>query len=516
MSPRLSRLARLLLARLLLARLPRRLAGSALAGSALAGLLAAPVRAQDVPRQDALRVTAGPDAPGATLTGWAHGRRLLVLDRVHNLGDDFGFDRGLFRHVMPDMDREYVLDQLVYRFTPAAAARWQAGRAGPAPTGGLRIRAGSIARTRWAFVTDLAQRVDLGPHDALAIDVRLQEDPAAERAFLELSYAHAFSARHRAGVRHTFSRYKPDFDASLFYRLALPRWGAGGAEVTLDNAYNDFIVNLLGVSARDQDLLRTYDRPPLLLQADWATPPDRRLRAEVAGGWRPAVTVRYASQTDDGLAYRDREGVRYVGALVEARLARTPDARLTGGLLLTHDRATLRRTGATDATPSAYRTEQAFTRAGAYLLGAWRFLHGEASYARVRYVDRQTGTNFTLSSVDRAFRFPDARHAVQARATADLGGPRHAGAYLGLEYAAVVRSVDRAADELLTEQFKPGDFYWTGPSNYRAAVLTGYRWARGSLLVGVGIDLDNDDLPPGIPDSPGRFDNGYGRLTIFW
>jgi hypothetical protein len=74
----------------------------------------------------------------------------------------------------------------------------------------------------------------------------------------------------------------------------------------------------------------------------------------------------------------------------------------------------------------------------------------------------------------------------------------------------------RLEDSLTMTRAWTGEWISSGRNNDRLAVTLGYDFGRGSVTLGVGYDVDNDDLPPGIPDSPGRFDNGFGRLAVYW
>lgn len=464
----------------------------------------APAAAQPAASDTTTPAVSSASAPRLTLADWALNRRRLLLDRLHNLGSghfdrEVHYGRGVFRHLTPAMDREYALDMLSYRFPPAATHRWhQADR-------GLRVRIGSTERSTWAFVTDLKETVSFGGPHRFTIDARLQEDGRARRTFLELGYRYAFTPRHEVGVQHTFSRYKPDLDVTAFYRADGLRWGSARVDLTLDNAYNNFVYSTLGVSAREEDILRIYNTPPVVARAQLTTPARYPVRVELHAGWRPEVTADFMSQTDPGFRYQDGEAAHYASAL-----ATYSWRTATVGLFYQRDQSSLTRQGGGNVR-SSYRSEQRLSRYGVVAAGTWRDWQANLWYAIERYADRQTGTNFSLSTVNGLLDYWEDRHTAQIRLRYAPGR----GVQAGLKCTAYVRDLDPPESRYLTRQWT-GQYFSAGPSNYRLTPLLGYQWSRGSVIVGIGYDLDNDDLPPGIPDSPGRFDNGYGRLTVYW
>ena len=423
-----------------------------------------------------------------TLHSWADRRRLLLFDRFHQTGDRT-YDRGVFRHITPRMDREYALDMLVYQFSGLEDDAWHRADSG------MRIKAGSIERDLWAFVTQIKNRVALTPSSTVTLNAWLREDAQAFGSLLELGYEYSFSERHHLGVRHTFSQEKVDFDISARYRFVHPTWGSAMLDVTAENPYNNLIFSTLGIAAEDREVIRVYPSPPLMGHLSVQTAPHLPYRAEFHAGWRPATDADFTSQTNDAFRYTDTEAAHYVGGTVSYRYR-----GLTAGLLYQRDYATLTRQGTGADVSSQYTTTQRMRRYGGFVAGEYGPWRGDVWYTIVDYVDEQEGRNFQLSTIDRAFRFDDDRRGVRLRGFFEPSG----WPFIGVEYAGLIRSLDRATDNLLTRQWKTGSFYWTGPSNYRLNLLWGYRWSRGSVATGVGIDTDNDDLPEGIPDTPDR------------
>jgi hypothetical protein len=459
------------------------------------------------------------------MAGWIHRHRVHVLDRSHSYGgwmysrDAYGFgtpiennnrqidaealelyDRGVFRHLTPNMDREYGLDVWGYRFTGQSSYRWT-----QAPNG-MRIYAGSIERTTGAIVTQIKQAVPLGGAHHFDVRAQLQQDATARRALVDLGYRWQITDAHAVGARHTFTEYKADLDATLFYQFARPDLGTARLSVTAQNLYNDFLYGTLGTAREDELLVRTYGTRPFLLSLTLTTPLQYRLRGEVHASVQPQSELRLTAQATPDFRFRQTESLSFLSALVEYQFP-----YVTAGAFYRRDFNRRRRVGASGAVRADYTATQTTGTVGGYLLARWRTLSAEVWGMYTRYRDHQTGTHFGLSTLEGPidYREPHRRGKVRVKYEPATSGPS-----LGLEYLFLARP--RVEDGgRMTRQWS-GEYLTVGSSNYRLALLAGYEFGRSSLTLGVGYDLDNDDLPPGIPDSPGRFDNGFGRLTIYW
>lgn len=437
--------------------------------------------------------------PHLTLDGWASERRIQVLDRRHAYGDRT-YDRGYFRYITPDMDREYALDMISYRFNPEEAYAWQQ------IDNGIRIRAGSIVRAEWALVTDFKHRADIGDGHTLSVDGRLQQDPQAQRSLLEFTYDWEFADRHHAGVRHTFTQYKPDIDPSFYYQFGDARAGHVRAEITILDAYHDVIFSSLGVSEKDEDFTRNYRRNPYLLQLALATPRRYRVRGEVRAAWQPESELAYTGIDDPDVQYRDEQALHYAGALLEV------DAGpVTTGLILVHDRSALARVGERTVT-SDYTNEQRMKRGGGFVMGAWGDVRGEAWFFLEDYYDRQHGSDFSLSTIGRAMDWTEYRKNLRLRV---FYTPNPTGWYTGVEYISLTRRLGEAPWIMGNEWTR--HWYELAPTNSRGALLVGYRFARGAVSFGVNYDVDGDETYKSPPDyAKKRFDNGFFRFSLTW
>lgn len=458
------------------------------------------------------------------MLGWVHRHRTLILDRSHSYGgwmfsrDEYGFtsplrsdrqidahalalyDRGAFRHLTPKMDREYNLDRLVYEFTGQATAQWRR-----APNG-VRTYAGSIERTTGAIVTQLKQNISLAADHELDVNAHLQQDPSGRRALLTLGYRWNLTDEHTVGARHTFTEYKADLDATLFYQFSRDHLGTARLGVTVQNLYNDFLYGTLGVPAQDELLIRTYEKQPILLSGTVTTPERYRLRGELHVSVQPQSRMRLTAQNTPDFQFRDEESLHFLSSLLEYQFP-----YVTAGAFYRRDRSALHRYGSSTNVQADYTSTQTTQTVGGYLLANWWHLHAEAWGTYTQYRDHQTGDHFGLSTLDGPIDYRDPHRRLKVRVTYE---PESVGPTAGLEYLFFQRpNLENGAQ--MTSQWT-GEWFVLGRNNYRLALLLGYAFERGSVTLGVGYDLDNDDLPGDIPDSPGRFDNGFGRLTIYW
>jgi hypothetical protein len=416
------------------------------------------------------------------------------------------YDRGVFRYLTPDMDREYALDMWAYQFTGHAAYRWHR------TASGLRAYAGSIERTTGAIASTIKQAIPINERHTFDVRGVLQQDGTGRRALLNVGYAWQVADGHTVGARHTFAEYKADLDATLYYRYQHPRYGRVRAGVTFLDLYNDFLYTTLGVPAEDELLKREYGRKPFLLSVSVTTPARYRLRGELHASVQPLSEMRLTALNTPTFRFQQDEQLYFMAGMLEYRFP-----YVTVGAFYRRDRHRTRRVGmsATDGETvrSDYTATQTTGTAGAYVLADWWKLQVEAWGMLTSYRDRQTGDAFALSTVDGPIDYREPRRSAKLRVLYEPLRPGP-GPRIGLEYLALQRP-DLQDSARMTRQWT-GEFITLGSSNYRLALLLGYNFGSGSVTLGVGFDTDNDDLPPGIPDSPGRFDNGFGRLAIDW
>lgn len=436
----------------------------------------------------------------ATLAGWANRHRRMAMDQRHAFGD-LTYDRGVFRHITPNMDWEYGLDMNTYRFSPLETSAWTQVE------NGLRLRVGSVVRAEWAFVTEVKQVISLAPDHTLRFDATLQQDGAAQRSLIEFTYNWNVSGVHHAGVRHTISEYKPDLDASFYYQYGTSQTGRIRAEMTVLDTYHDFIFQTLGVADKQEDFVRSYSQQPYMGQITVETPRRFPLRAEVYAAWQPKSELIVQSNMDPAHRYRDQEAFHYVGALLEYRAG-----PVTGGLLFQRDKSSLDRLGLRSGVTSDYDTAQRLQRGGAFLMGTWGPFVGEAWFFLEHYYDRQEGTDFELSTISRSMDYGDRRKDARVRVSYR---PPSTGWYGSLGYLSLERDLGEGSSIMGNEWRN----HWPvlNPFNNRLVGTVGYRFDQGAVELGMNFDLDGDIT---YKDDPGtsktRFDNGFIRFVTSW
>ena len=461
----------------------------------------------------------------ATLADWVQSRRLRVLDRSHGYGgwmfsrNAYGFgtprqnnerqidaqtlelyDRGVFQHLTPDMDREYALDMWAYQFSLRQAFRWHT-----APHG-VRMYAGSIERTTGAVVTDVKQAVSTDGNHGFEVQARLQQDAVARRALVRIGYQWDVGQGHAIGAHHTFAEYKADLDAQLYYQYQHASWGRVRAGLTFQNLYNDFLYGTLGVSVSDELLLREYGRKPFLGSIAYVSPPQYALRGEVYASGQPLSEMRITAHNTPDFQFQQDEQLYFVAGLLEYALP-----FVTTGVFYQRDMSRLHRVGSSEDVRADYTTRQTTRTIGTYVLADWWKLQMDAQLLLSMYRDRQTGTDFGLSTVDRPVDFRETRRGghLYVRYTPAPGWP-----FIGVNYLTLHRP--RLEDSVVMTREWTGEWLTYGQNNDRLAVTLGYDFGRGSITLGVGYDTDQSDLPPQESGPPPRFDNGFGRLIIYW
>ena len=443
-----------------------------------------------------------------TLQGWRESRRRLVLDRRHSIGGRL-YDRGIFRHITPKMNREYAHEMLVQRFSSEAFARRRRSQ------NSLLLRFGSVRRDLLAVVGQLRSRVPLSANHALTVDAVLQQDGQATRPFLEVGYTWMFGSHHALGVRHTFSEYKRDLDPTVRYEYSHRRLGTAAAAVTVQNLYSDLIDQKLGIDPNDRDIIRDYVRQPYLLSFSYTSPDQFPLRGELAGAVQPVSEAIYRSRKRPGYRYRDERQLHFLGALLEYRFS-----TFSGGLFYKRDASWLRRMGLGEEVSSDYTAQQQFQRFGVFLKGRQGPFRGTLRGFLGAYEDQQSGENYAESLLSSEIDYRERHRGLEA-------GVRYepdTGLITGLEYVAFRRGYDDDSDpSRVGVEFPLSSWtkqYWgLGPSDYGFVGLLGYRFTRGKVVFGVGYDIDGDDDHP--PDHQGkeetsRFDGAFGRLVLTW
>lgn len=456
------------------------------------------------PLSPARPVLADPDTvPTLTLRGWDRRVRTAVQDPTHSNGGRYS-DRGPLRRWTPDMDHEYDLDLFVIRPTLADDAAFYATE------NGIRSSAGSITTGHFAIESEARVAPRVADLFQLVARIVQQEDLSARRAAVELGYFADLGKGQSVGVRHTFAEFKSDLDAEVVWRGYGRSGWEGEASFGLLDAANNLINDGLVPDPVHDDTLRVYRSPPLWLSGR-ASVPVGDVRVEALGGLAPhrVADVRLQSEPTD--AFTLGEAWAHGGVLVEAVVARGDRRSLVVGGLARGTRSVFERENVADLPDTTrYSTRQVTWEVGAFALGRWRSLAGQAWLAREGVADRQAGVGFRGSAIGGPFDV--AERWTWLRLRTDWAPGMRSGPTVGMELAADLRSFPNPDDQAELER-EVMRFYPYGP-NSRATVRLGWRFSpHADIVFGGSRDLDGD---PFYTQPRGRYDGAYVRLRATW
>ncbi|MEO0558001.1 MAG: hypothetical protein AAF170_07440 [Bacteroidota bacterium] len=434
-----------------------------------------------------------------TLEGWDRRVRTAVWDRSHAFGGLY-YDRGVLRRWTPEMDHEYDLDNFSIKPTPADDAAFYAGHHG------FRTAAGSITTGSFVIESELVTGATLtGPLD---LEVRFvqQEDLQATRSGVEVGYHADLGKGHRVGLRHSVTSLKMDIDAELVYEIDRPELDAELSLGRLDIA-NNIINEVLVPSSYHFDTLRVYQTVPYWIAGRMSMPVGP-IRFEAVGGISPESRADVRSQTVEQARFAYHNTFAYWGGLAETEVLR--DHLVVGAVASQSQSDAARRTPDDVVARSHYDARQVQLRGGVFALARWRSLRAQAWWMHERASDRQWGSSFEGSTIDREYGIEERWDWTRLRLDWEPGvrwGP-----LVGIEYAAALRSfpVEGDQEELQREVVR---FFPYGP-NRRVTARLGFRFSpNADLTFGASRDLDND---PFFPDQNRRYDGIHIRVRALW
>ncbi|GAB5536219.1 MAG: hypothetical protein Rubg2KO_24680 [Rubricoccaceae bacterium] len=434
-----------------------------------------------------------------TLEGWDRRVRLAAWDRSRAVGGLY-YDRGVLRRWTRDMDHEYDLDNFSIKPTLSDDAAFYASE------NGFRTAAGSI--TTGSFVIE--SEVKTGAHliGPLDLEVRFvqQEDLSATRAGVELGYLADLGKGHRVGLRHSVASLKMDIDAELVYQFTHPKLEADLSFGRLDIA-NNIINEVLVPSAYHFDTLRVYQTIPYWL-ASRVSMPVGPVRFEAVGGISPESRADVRSQTMEQARFRYDNTFAYWGGLVESEVL--TNHLVIGAMASQSQSDATRRTPPDVIARSSYTTRQTQLRGGVFALATWRAFRAEAWWMHERVADRQWGSSFAGSTIDKEYGIEERWDWTRLRL--DWRPGSRWGPLVGIEYAAGLREfpVEGDQEELQREVVRQFPY---GP-NRRMTARLGFRFSpRADITIGASRDLDND---PFFPDQNRRYDGTHLRIRALW
>lgn len=434
-----------------------------------------------------------------TLEGWDRRVRTAVWDRSHAVGGLY-YDRGVLRRWTRQMDHEYDLDHFSIKPTLADDAAFYAANAG------FRTAAGSITTGSFVIESELMTGARLvGP---LGLDVRMvqQEDLSATRAAVEVGYHVDLGKGHRIGARHSVTSLKSDVDAELAYTFTNPKLDAELSFGRLD-ILNNLVNEVLVPSRIHFDTLRVYKTTPYWL-AGRVSMPVGPIRFEAVGGIAPESRADVRSQTNDQARFRYHSAFAYWGGLAEAEVL--GEHLVVGALASQSQSDAARRTPLEVRARSRYDARQTQIRGGVFALARWRSLQAQAWWMHERTADRQWGTAFAGSTIDRPYSIEEQWDWTRLRLDWTPGS--RWGPLVGIEYAHGLRRFPVPGDqeELQREVVR---FFPYGP-NRRLTVRAGFRLSpRADLTIGASRDLD---LDPFFQNQDRRYDGAHIRIRALW
>lgn len=151
--------------------------------------------------------------PHSSTYSWSYKNKIQILDRTHSY--DYGiYDRGFGAVQTLLTSHEYEMDMLTYNYRFTDSYIWDKHGSGS------KTHFGSITKSRLALFTEIAQEIPLNGKSDLNIDVVIQEDARAKRAYFEFGYQFLVHPNHSFEISHNFSEFKKDLDATLSYRYS--------------------------------------------------------------------------------------------------------------------------------------------------------------------------------------------------------------------------------------------------------------------------------------------------------
>ncbi len=477
-------------------------------------------------------VSAQPVPPRGTLLEWGAGLRRLILDRTHGYGGRY-YEGGLFRTFTRQMDYEYELDLLTYRFTIFDDPMWVQA------SGGYRVYTGSIDYGEFVTESQIKHAVRLGRRGMFHVLGVQEENLRARRFFVEVGYRYRLAPDHQIGVRHTLGMKKDDLDLSLHYTWRSLTRGGIHLELGLLDWTSNFVYHLIANSNRSFDTRQRYLRRPYFWALEATTPPHWPVRIEVtAGAQRPSrarvdetvarIPGRAGYVTEHLASFYNEEAVRYLGVLLEYA-----GPFFTLGATYRGSYGAITRTPGADSTgcweaasglgrcyvpyPYNFQTREYTSAFGLHGALRWHRLELRTEWIRAINADRLTGTALPEAFV-MPYNFRERRLTGKTRlsylAPSGFGG--------ALEFNLEDRNVRGPRQGgTINLPFRRNFPDQVVPFNRRFTLLLGYRRPALELTVGVSYDQDGDlysgwGIPSQWRDQPARFDGGFFRLQLTW
>ena len=372
---------------------------------------------------------------------------------------------------------------------------------------GLRTNFGSYIKSKLATYSEVQHAVKLSSISSFNINLVLQQDGRADRAFLEFIYTISFSENHSLYLTQTLSDEKKDLDFTAGYNFTNDKLGALDLGITAQNFINN-LVNDVGNSTvkRIRDIFEVNNRNiPLFLYSRYTSNPDNFWYLDVSSGYQPTKKVDRLSNNDPDYLVSDDEDIFFINSSLSFSLL-----NFTFGPYFYYDRSYLDRSSDTgNPFNGFYTTEQKLQRIGLFGYAYFKRFTPQIKLSFEDFSDIQSGSDFTTSTVDQAFSYKE------DRALLNIGNAFHlfdSKLSILVRYLSFLRTNDPSTTRILTKALQTESFIY--PAQRRATITFQATLHKDVYFeLGVGFDIDKDNK--GNPNIPDRiFDKGYGKLLL--
>jgi hypothetical protein len=440
------------------------------------------------------------DWNSVTIQGWAEDMRIRLLDRRHTYSG-FITDRGAFQMYNYRMNPEFGLNMFTFNFTPQEDYLWYRS------PNGIRTYVGDINGLEVATKTEIKTDIEITEGHTVQLNLKQQADARASRVWAEPGYSFNFAGKHSIGFTHTLSNYKPDLDATFFYRYGNQQEGMVKLSYTLMDYANNWVFEDLDKQVSFADTLRRYDQAPRLWEIKALSPQWGRFRIEIDAGFQRESKAQIYSPRDSLDRYMHKEKNSFQSAMLEY-----DSEFITAGVIYERNHSEMERDTLTGSNNNwRYKGHQTMRRIGAFILANSQDFRWETWAWMGKYEDYRKGERYPfdgLDSLDHGEKRIELRSRIMKR-------PQIKGLIAGFEYTMLYRTYKNDQYKDLAEYYT--GYYAVDPFNdleHRGSVLIGYQFhPRASIIAGVSYDFDGDfqTYPEGK-----RFDTAFGRIEIRW
>lgn len=433
--------------------------------------------------------------PHATTYGWSFKNKIQILDRSHSY--DYGiYDRGFGAVQTLLTSHEYEMDILTYNYRFTDAFIWDKFGSGS------KTHFGSITKSRLALFTEITQEVSLSSKSNLNVDIIIQEDARAKRAYFEFGYQFKVHPNHSFEISHNFSEYKKDMDATLSYILKQKNLGTLKLSFTAQNYINNFVNDVGSSGFRRRDIFeKTYSSFPMLLTARYQSDDTRFWYLDVSGALQPKIKGTELSTNDATYELYEEENLSFLNASLSFRFWRL----VTGGYIYADNNDLFRSASTTNPLNGFYSSSQNLKRVGFFAYGYFNRFSPHLVLSIEEYKDNQSGTDFSISVI------PEPLDYVEDRVLLDVGSSFSffdSKLNIMVKYLSGLRESE-AAEARKIREYINRDIPTRRRDNRINLSFQIQAHEKIFFELGAGYDLDGDKF-----GTTRYFDKGFGKLII--